>query len=225
MFKKIHTKLTMAMVLSLSAGAAQAVYMDIAVNGGFETGDFTGWTQFPGSAGAAGQSISASNPSSGSFSGFLSEANPAANIIKQANLRPGEWTEGQAIDISFDIRGTAAAGGVLFAEIFMELSGGGVGPGSGILSGGPLFPNADPDVWTTFVFSTVAGPDTSGGVTLQLNAACAPIAGCTADYFIDNVMISADLPPVSAVPVPAAAWLFGSGLLGLVGVARRKASA
>ncbi len=29
---------------------------------------------------------------------------------------------------------------------------------------------------------------------------------------------------VSAVPVPAAAWLFGSGLLGLVGVARRKKS-
>ncbi|MDT8282598.1 MAG: VPLPA-CTERM sorting domain-containing protein, partial [Gammaproteobacteria bacterium] len=27
---------------------------------------------------------------------------------------------------------------------------------------------------------------------------------------------------VSAVPIPAAAWLFGSGLLGLVGVARRK---
>ena len=29
---------------------------------------------------------------------------------------------------------------------------------------------------------------------------------------------------VSAVPVPAAVWLFGSGLLGLVGVARRKVS-
>ena len=28
---------------------------------------------------------------------------------------------------------------------------------------------------------------------------------------------------VSAVPVPAAVWLFGSGLLGLVGVARRRA--
>jgi len=27
---------------------------------------------------------------------------------------------------------------------------------------------------------------------------------------------------VSAVPVPAAMWLFGSGLLGLIGVARRK---
>jgi len=30
---------------------------------------------------------------------------------------------------------------------------------------------------------------------------------------------------LSAVPVPAAAWLFGSGLLGLIGVARRKKSA
>ena len=28
--------------------------------------------------------------------------------------------------------------------------------------------------------------------------------------------------PVSTVPIPAAAWLFGSGLLGLIGVARRK---
>lgn len=27
----------------------------------------------------------------------------------------------------------------------------------------------------------------------------------------------------AAVPVPAAAWLMGSGLLGLIGVARRKA--
>ncbi len=34
-----------------------------------------------------------------------------------------------------------------------------------------------------------------------------------------------DLNSVSAVPVPAAVWLFGSGLLGLVGVARRKKAA
>ena len=32
----------------------------------------------------------------------------------------------------------------------------------------------------------------------------------------------AEFTRVSAVPVPAAVWLFGSGFLGLVGVARRK---
>jgi hypothetical protein len=30
---------------------------------------------------------------------------------------------------------------------------------------------------------------------------------------------------LTSVPVPAAAWLFGSGLLGLIGVARRKKTA
>ena len=29
---------------------------------------------------------------------------------------------------------------------------------------------------------------------------------------------------ISAVPVPAAVWLFGSGLLGLLGISRRKAA-
>ena len=34
------------------------------------------------------------------------------------------------------------------------------------------------------------------------------------DSIIDNI--------TAVVPVPAAVWLFGSGLLGLVGIARRK---
>jgi len=41
-------------------------------------------------------------------------------------------------------------------------------------------------------------------------------SGASADAFTLNV---------GAVPVPAAVWLFGSGLLGLIGVARRKARA
>jgi hypothetical protein len=34
--------------------------------------------------------------------------------------------------------------------------------------------------------------------------------------------LSANFTPNTPIPVPAAAWLFGSGLLGLVGVARRR---
>ena len=42
--------------------------------------------------------------------------------------------------------------------------------------------------------------------------------GMDADY--DDMLVRAEF---SAVPVPAAVWLFGSGLLGLIGAARRKA--
>ncbi len=39
----------------------------------------------------------------------------------------------------------------------------------------------------------------------------------------DSAGIVAKLGSVTVVPVPAAVWLFGSGLIGLIGVARRKA--
>ena len=44
---------------------------------------------------------------------------------------------------------------------------------------------------------------------------------------IDGAFVgsSANFDFVAPIPVPAAVWLFGSGLLGLVGVARRKKSA
>lgn len=54
------------------------------------------------------------------------------------------------------------------------------------------------------------------GVLCGIGADCATVANSTfGDY-------STELVSVSSVPVPAAVWLFGSGLLGLVGVARRK---
>jgi hypothetical protein len=220
MIKKRMTAATIAVALTLFAGASQAAYQDIAVNGGFETGDFTGWTLFPGSLGAAGQQITSVNPSSGTYAANLIEPNPAANIIKQANLLPGGWSVGQQVDVSFDIRGSATAGGVFFAEAFSELTGGGTSKAE-ILGGGPLFPNGDSSVWTNYMFSFTTGSDTSGGITLQFNAACGAEAGCVSDYFIDNVTISAD---VAAVPVPAAVWLFGSAL-GLLGWTRRKSTA
>jgi len=215
MLKKRITKIALAASLALSAGAAQAALTDIAVNGDFETGDFTGWAQFPGSLGAAGQTIVTGNPGSAAN---LNEPNPAANIIKQANLLPGTWLGGETIDIQFDLKGSAAAGGVFFVEFFNELDGGGVGPGSGILAV-IASPTAD---WSTYNYSTTANASATGGITLQFNSTCGADANCVADFTIDNVSIMAD---VSAVPVPAAVWLFGSGLLGLVGVARRKKAA
>ena len=44
--------------------------------------------------------------------------------------------------------------------------------------------------------------------------------GNTDRIYVTNFSIT----EVSAVPVPAAVWLFGSGLLGLIGIARRRAA-
>ena len=42
------------------------------------------------------------------------------------------------------------------------------------------------------------------------------------EYFGEEIRVDGYTVTASVVPVPAAAWLFGSGILGLVGVARRK---
>jgi hypothetical protein len=56
------------------------------------------------------------------------------------------------------------------------------------------------------------------GSSLMLNFGANGLQGIADESWgLDNVKVQ-----VSAVPIPAAVWLFGSGLLGLVGVARRK---
>jgi hypothetical protein len=56
-----------AVFLALPVGAAQAV--QVQVNGGFETGDFTGWDQFP--TGTGQQAVISTNYSTGTYCGSI----------------------------------------------------------------------------------------------------------------------------------------------------------
>jgi hypothetical protein len=208
---KQHLKLA-ALAATLALGATSAHGIELAENGDFETGDFTGWEQFLNNG---TQSISTFNPSTGTFAANLTVDNVVGNtLIKNANVGVGVVNPGDEITITFDVRGTTAVGGVAFAEFFTELEGGGTSSAE-ILGGAPLALNADPTVWTTLSFTTTVGPDASGGITLQFVAACGAAPGCLSDIYFDNVSIS-------AVPVPAAVWLFASAL-GMLGFgARRK---
>jgi hypothetical protein len=47
----------------------------------------------------------------------------------------------------------------------------------------------------------------------------------TPEFYVTLTSSGLTYTPISAVPLPAAVWLLGSGLLGLVGVARRKIAA
>jgi hypothetical protein len=162
---------------------------NLVINGDFETGTFDGWEQFPG---GGIQAIVTDNPSAGTYAANLvvpvrTQTDPAVdNLIKNSNLQAGNLTPGAEVTVSFDMRGSlSGAGGVVFAELFSELSGGGTSKAE-ILSGGPLAPTEN---WKTYTFNTTLGPNVDGGVTLQLKTSCGPVEGCGVDVFFDNVSI------------------------------------
>ena len=70
---------------------------------------------------------------------------------------------------------------------------------------------------STLADLTLGADDGIGGAPMSNG----PFVDNNANFDITSITVTAITSPV---PVPAAAWLFGSGLLGLVGVARRKKS-
>ncbi len=197
-----------AVVLALTAGAATSLAgLELTTNGGFETGDTTGWSYFPTPASTFMADIDAF---SGSFSGRLENLTEgSAAVIKQANIGIGDVSAGDEVTISFWAKGANGVGGVNFAEFFSEIDGGGVSA-TEILGGAPLFVT---DQWEFYSFTTFAGPDVSGGVTLQLTATTGAVIGSTSLLYVDNVS-------VSVVPTPASAALLGLG--GLAAIRRRR---
>jgi hypothetical protein len=118
---------------------------------------------------------------------------------------------GQTVTISFWAKGTAAAGGVHFAELFSINGVGGVTK-SELLGGAPLFPSDS--AYQFYEFTTTAGPDVTNGLTLQLTATTGAAEGSEARLFVDDVTID-------VVPEPSALILLGSSL-GLLTLRRRR---
>lgn len=76
--------------------------------------------------------------------------------------------------------------------------------------------NTTLDVWTEMGVGTAPAPDNTAEVRfIVLGLMASGGAG-----FFDDISAT----QVNPVPVPAAVWLFGSGLIGLIGIARRRKS-
>jgi len=169
-----------------------------AVNGDFETGDFTGWTLEPGAG---------SNPTPGTIS--IDGTNPGTNpdpgntsvarlqaagdatlgsqdvLLSQVALGAGSISPGDTIDVSFDLYGSlSGAGGVVFVEL-IYLDNMGMETGRDFIDTGA--PYAPTMTWMTYTGSKPAGANVDGGVTLQLKASCGPVTGCGVDAYFDNV--------------------------------------
>lgn len=201
--KLISTIAAFAIVGTATAG------IELTTNGGFETGDTTGWEYF--ATPASTFMADSSDPFAGGFAGNLENlTDGTAAVIKQANIGIGQVSAGDEITISFWAKNINGVGGVNFAEFFSELDGGGTSSAE-ILGGAPLFAS-DTD-WTFYEFTTFAGSDVSGGVTLQFTATTGAIIGSTSQLLIDDVS-------VSIVPAPTSVALLGLG--GLVATRRRR---
>jgi len=92
-------------------------------------------------------------------------------------------------------------------------AGGNSSPGFNLFDSNIITGNDPQDIWTLMGVGTAPAPDNTAEVQLIVLGLTNPGGAA----FFDDV--SFDVAPI---PVPAAVWLFGSGLLGLVGVARRR---
>ena len=197
-----------AFTLTAIAGSAFG-QIELTTNGNFETGDTSGWEYFPTPASSFFADSVA--PFAGGFSGNLENlTDGTAAVIKQANMGIGQVSAGDEITISFWAKNINGVGGVNFAEFFSEIAGGGTSSAQ-ILGGAPLFASATD--WTFYQFTTFAGPNVSGGVTLQFTATTGAIIGSTSQLLIDNVS-------VTIIPAPASVAMLGLG--GLFAGRRRR---
>ncbi|MBT8086208.1 MAG: carbohydrate binding domain-containing protein, partial [Woeseia sp.] len=175
------------------------------VNGDFETGDFTGWTpeRVPADRGSVAVDNSGQGGRAGTVARLITDADvssPNDILLSQVALGAGTIATGDEINVSFDLYGSlSGAGGVVFVEVIFLNSAGEDEGGRNFV--GPAAPYTPTTTWTTHSGTVIAGTgaatdgwDVSGGVTLQLKAACGAIDGCGVDASFDNVTFTISTP-------------------------------
>ena len=239
MLKKKLTKnslTALAMVTAITFASASNAAL---VNGTFEAGDATGG-DIGGAAGWNTFEFVSTNATDGPSFGPVSHDAGGTQSLKMY----GPWATGAASGASQSLAATAGttynleawvmnwvgdAFGNLGVLQLNFLDAGGVAIAGGVEVSVDPCGTADVDLsviqdgadisdWTQLSLSAVAPTGTASVQAFMLHIQTGDPCCSGGSLFWDDVSLEA----APAVPVPAAVWLFGSGLLGLVGVARRR---
>jgi hypothetical protein len=149
------------------------------------------------------------------FSNYLSP-NQSTNYIDALTLQQqtiGADDLGNTWSFSFDAK-QGDITGTSSASAWIRAIDGGNSLGEGRLDTTSMGVN-----WGSYALALYIDP-TWNGMTLEFGVNNAATSYTMSGVYYDNFNLS----ETPAVPVPAAVWLFGSGLLGLIGVARRSKS-
>ena len=178
----------------LSVGTAALAQV---ANGSFETGDFTGWTvsgdtAFVGVCNVLNCSGGFA-PEDGNFAAYFGPVGDTATIAQNIATTPGD-SYALSFYLANPVGGTPNYFNVTFGSSSFSFSNFGVAFG-----------------WQQFTLTTVA---TSNETPLSFTFRNDP-----SYWFLDNVTVSQS---GGTVPEPGTIVLFGSGILGIAGIARRK---
>ena len=213
------SKLMVVITLSLAAAVANAAVIDFGV-----IAPTAGSISYAGgNATLIGTGIDVDN-----IVGLDTPSNPNASISCDSCIlefttgaNTGDWNFGGGGTISI-VGGVSAAGiaagSTLLSGTFDSATVFDIGGGTFDfkITGASFFDTKHPDLLAYFGMPL---GDYLGGMNISFNMIGSPSLGSA---FNSDILLSGDIVN-SPVPVPAAVWLFGSGLIGLVGVARRRA--
>jgi len=161
-----------------------------------------------------------------------------SSMADTIGFNPSTSNVGLGDSFSVDIVGdfTELAGGVIdlgFTSSVLQIDSVAINPYFDYFpdSGGP----ASGDTWSGIAFDTFVNNPASGSVTIATINLTALASGSgsldvlgTSELYSATALLSptpsSGTVNVSAVPVPAAMWLFGSALFGIAIVSRRKAA-
>jgi hypothetical protein len=224
MLKTICKNAALTAAVLLSSAASQAVTVNGFANGGFEEGTAFAATNW--SPAAMGYTISGYSHTGSRAMRLSSPAVNAAigqqNSIEDGGLVP--LTPGDNPLFSFWITGEqGSTGNVNYALRYLDDLGNILADSGSQQIGNGLSWNS----WTQITYDLGVVPVGATTAFLEIVHAIGPIGTgpggedwTAGTVIIDDVYLGVEAP--SQVPVPAAAWLFGSALLGLVGIKRKK---